>query len=179
MAKAARLCFCSRQRVVLVDPRPAVDVVHCYEHSVVRGLPKKWQSRLREQQAVNPDVLHQCLATRFRQLTMYFDEAAVTNHAALRQAVQSADLLVGMHADGATEAIVDVALDYRKPFVVVPCCVFPSFFPHRQLLDQSGVARPVRSHADFCEYLLQKDARFQRCVLPFEGRNVAIWWDGK
>ena len=33
--------------------------------------------------------------------------------------------LVGLHPDEATEAIVDCALANRKPFAVVPCCVFP------------------------------------------------------
>jgi len=105
---------------------------------------------------------------------------------------------VGLHADGATEAIVDAALLYRKPFVVVPCCVFPNLFRDRYvrvpLVDapedggdagQESGARiveekrvPVRTHEQFCRYLLEKDQRFMREVLPFEGRNVAIWWDG-
>ena len=35
--------------------------------------------------------------------------------------------------DQATEAIVDMALKYRKPFAVVPCCVFSHENPHRRL----------------------------------------------
>ena len=31
---------------------------------------------------------------------------------------------MGMHPDEATESIVDVALACRKPFAIVPCCVF-------------------------------------------------------
>ena len=38
---------------------------------------------------------------------------------------------VGMHPDQATEAIVDFAAKYNKPFALVPCCVFPVLFPHR------------------------------------------------
>ena len=33
-----------------------------------------------------------------------------------------ADLVVGMHADGATRVIVEYAGKYRIPFAVVPCC---------------------------------------------------------
>lgn len=174
---AARMCFCNHQRVVLVDPRPA-NVVQCYEDVVFRGLPKKWQQRLRQKQIANPNLLVQALEQRFRQLTLYFDAKMVKEDSNLRTAVENAQLLVGMHADGATEAIVDIALQYKKPFVVVPCCVFPNFFPHRKIV-KDGVSRQVRSYEDFCDYLVQKDARFNQSVLPFEGRNIAIWWDGR
>ena len=30
-----------------------------------------------------------------------------------------------MHSDGATEPLVKLALKHKKPFAVVPCCVFP------------------------------------------------------
>ena len=174
----ARMCFCHHQRVVLVDPRPA-DVEQCYETLVLRGLPKKWQSRLREKQATNPQLLLQTLQERFRQFTIYFDVQTVAQDPRLHAAIQHAELLVGMHADGATEAIVDIALQYKKPFVVIPCCVFPNLFHHRKIVKDDGVSYPVRSYEDFCDYLQQKDPRFKRSILPFEGRNVAIWWDGK
>ena len=161
----------------MVDPRLA-NVVQCYNDVVLRGLPKKWQQRLRQKQATNPNLLTQALQERFRQLTIYFDSKTVAQDATLRTAVQNAQLLIGMHADSATEAIVDIALEYEKPFVVVPCCVFPNFFSHRKIVKEDGVSYPVRSYDDFCDYLVQKDARFKRSVLPFEGRNIAIWWDG-
>ena len=34
-------------------------------------------------------------------------------------------VVVGMHPDQATDAIVDFALQAGKPFAVIPCCVFP------------------------------------------------------
>jgi hypothetical protein len=38
----------------------------------------------------------------------------------------------------------------------------------------------VRSHEQFRRYLVaSKDTRFKMETLPFEGRNVAIWWDGR
>ena len=204
-----RLCFTEHQRVVLVDPRCPVDLVDCYEMVVVKQLPQKWQARLRQRQAVQPNALHQILESRCRQLSTYFDHTTVTtttsssttttttttsttaNTELLQAAVQNAELIIGMHADSATEAIVDLALANRTPFVVVPCCVFPNFFPHRRLFirklrdgedddgdDHHTKSRPVRSYEDFCDYLLQKDERLQKSLLPFEGRNVAIWWDG-
>ena len=210
---AARLCLCHNLRVVMVDPRPA-NVTHAYKTVVVPRLPKKWQQRLQQQR--DPNFVQEVLNERFQQIVDYFSLEAATTAASennqelgqehekddesvslarrtlsLQEAVQQATLLVGMHADGATEAIVDVALHYKKPFVVVPCCVFPNLFPNRQV--RQAVPKPqacgglppeitfyqVRTHEQFCQYLLDKDERFQKSILPFEGRNVAIWWDGK
>lgn len=159
----------------------------------------------------------------------------------MKRSVQQASLVIGMHADGATEAIVDICMHFRKPFIVCPCCVFPNFFRNRmvplkedfydtleetkvpsaadnhqlppnlvnvnnptmnisthtnslspegqneldQLQSSSNVAFsnvkmiPVRTHEDFCRYLALKDSHFITEILPFEGRNVAIWWDGQ
>lgn len=108
----------------------------------------------------------------------------------LLQAVENCTLMIGLHADGATEAIVDIALYYQKPFVVVPCCVFPNFFRHRMVPslpavdnsdsvdDENMTMVPVRTHEQFCQYLAMKDSHFVMETLPFEGRNVGIWWDG-
>ena len=57
---------------------------------------------------------------------------------------------------------------YAKPFAVVPCCVFPSLFPHRRRRNGEKVV----SYAHFLEYLQQ-----QGC-LPF-GENVMVGERGK
>ena len=59
---------------------------------------------------------------------LFGDAAHIEAHTELRQAVQRAALLVGFHPDEATDFIVDAALTSRKPFAVVPCCVFPKLF---------------------------------------------------
>ena len=46
------------------------------------------------------------------------------------------EIIIGMHPDQATEVIVDMALKYRKPFALVPCCVFAHENPHRRLKDK-------------------------------------------
>lgn len=46
------------------------------------------------------------------------------------------DVIVGMHPDQATEPIVDFAITHRKPFAIVPCCVFPKENPHRRVVLQ-------------------------------------------
>jgi hypothetical protein len=43
--------------------------------------------------------------------------------------IAAASLLCGMHSDQCTEFIVDHALLLRKPFAVVPCCIFKDLYP--------------------------------------------------
>ena len=51
-----------------------------------------------------------------------FDPAWCSKHADLLGKVS---LIAAMHPDEATEEIVDTAVQMRKPFAIVPCCVFP------------------------------------------------------
>ena len=180
---AARLVFCHNVSVIMVDPRKA-NVRKCYEDVVFKTLPKKhqeaYQAKLDNGEEYKMDKKVQ---RKFQQLITTFHEDKVdSNHTEsiqLTNAVKNASLLIGMHADGATEAIVNVALKYSKPFVVVPCCVFPNLFVHRTLTDENGNIIKVRTHEQFCTYLLQKCDHFVMETLPFDGRNVAIYWNGQ
>jgi hypothetical protein len=205
---SARLALCHSLRVIMIDPRPA-DISSVYLHSVVPKLPKKWQHSLEERLEQTPTFIEDELDKRFSQLVTHFsvassddicsdgdgvdctppNEGMLFEDEAVEKAVRNASLIIGLHADGATEAIVDAALYYNKPFVIVPCCVFPNLFRNRFIYvkdDDDDVNNcsekkkvAVRTHEQFCQYLLDKDDRFRQEALPFEGRNVAIWWDGK
>jgi hypothetical protein len=174
---AVRLCVCHKQNVVMVDPRPA-DVVHCFETLVLPKIPKQWRNRLEMKRAENPSFVKETIDSRFRQLVTTFEDHTLADSAELQAAVQGASVILGLHADGATEAIVSAALKYEKPFCVVPCCVFPNLFTARRV-EENGKMVPVRNHEQFCRYLAEKDPRFKMEKLPFEGRSIAIWWDGK
>jgi hypothetical protein len=50
---------------------------------------------------------------------------------AAQDLVKSCSALVGMHPDQAAEHLVDFALRNKKPFVLIPCCVYHKQFPHR------------------------------------------------
>ena len=50
------------------------------------------------------------------------------------QYILQAKLIVGYHPDQATDACFTLAQLLNIPVCVVPCCVFPSEFPHRRLL---------------------------------------------
>lgn len=58
-----------------------------------------------------------------------------------RQFVQAASLLVGLHPDQAAESIVRFATNTRKPFAIVPCCVYSNEpqFRARRLRDGTRV----------------------------------------
>ena len=211
---ATRLAWCLQRRVIIVDPRPT-DVVVCLQKHVIPQLPKKWQARatLHMEEAESTGTKpFQRMEQLVQQHQLYFtSESTLPGMKAkpnLISAIEESCLIVGMHADSATEAIVDAALHYKKPFVVVPCCVFPNIFNFRTVLveeseegekffpilrskgytDDSNEAVSgsptamrrvkVRSYEEFCEYILSKDERFKCSTLPFQGRNLAIWWDG-
>lgn len=87
----------------------------------------------------------------------------------------SSSLLCGMHPDQATEAIVDIALEHKIPFAVVPCCVFQTVFPLRRLVWPNGHSMGVKKYACFIKYLLQKDSRIKTAQLGFEGRNTVLY----
>ncbi|ORX87069.1 hypothetical protein BCR32DRAFT_289606 [Anaeromyces robustus] len=98
----------------------------------------------------------------------------------------NSSILIGLHPDQATEIIVDLALKLKKPFAIIPCCVFANDFPHRKLKrkktdnnknDNEYEDIPVSSYEQFIEYLCEKDKKIQKTFLPFEGKNLLLYKD--
>ncbi|KAK3251716.1 hypothetical protein CYMTET_38949 [Cymbomonas tetramitiformis] len=85
--------------------------------------------------------------------------------------VHTASAIVGLHPDGATDALVDAAIAANKPFAVVPCCVFPNTFTARRTCSGGR----VRSHEELCAYLCGKAPDIHVAALPFEGRNQVVF----
>ena len=54
-----------------------------------------------------------------------------TPNAAVAALLRDCSVIVGLHPDGPTAAIVDCAVEHGKPWAVVPCCVFRSRYPNR------------------------------------------------
>ena len=100
---------------------------------------------------------------------------------ACERVFRDCSVVVGLHPDQATDAAVDLALAFGKPFAVVPCCTYSRDFPHRRL--PPGPGRPrgggaVTTHAHLVEYLLAKappGMTIERDELPFEGKNVVVY----
>jgi len=117
------------------------------------------------QAAAEDGVSAACLP---RQLCAPFETDFAERHAPLWNACS---VVVGMHPDQATEAMVDLALAHGKPFAIVPCCVFPKLFAARRLSDGGSVS----TYSELVEYLLQKDASLERTELQLlEGRNTVV-----
>ena len=83
---------------------------------------------------------------------------------------KDSSVVIGMHPDQATEAIVDFALEYNKPFAVVPCCVFPDLFNHRR--DRQGAL--VTDRMALVEYLADKSGGEVE-YLDIEGANQVVF----
>jgi hypothetical protein len=102
-----------------------------------------------------------------------FDAEALAEESALLRPFAESVLVLGLHPDQATEPIVDACLRVRKPFAIVPCCVFPEENPQRR----TAAGGPVRSHEQFVEYLLAKApcGEIERGVIEgMPGRNVVL-----
>ena len=86
------------------------------------------------------------------------------------ETIKNCGMIIGVHPDQATEDIVDAALAYKKPFAILPCCVFAELNPGRII-----EGRKVRTYEDLISYLLSKDESIQCFSLPFVGRNKVLY----
>jgi hypothetical protein len=86
----------------------------------------------------------------------------------------SASLVVAMHPDEATEAVVTEAVKHGVPFAVVPCCVFARLFSHRTL----GEGSRVSTHGQLCTWLAERHPKAQMASLDFKGKNTVVYWLG-
>lgn len=109
----------------------------------------------------------------FRHISCKFPEQLIVlmNDSVMTSLVQSSSILVGVHPDEATEAIVDAAIHFRIPFAVVPCCLHSNLFPHRV----TATNAVVNSYEVFIDYLAAKHINIQQVTLPFEGRSICLY----
>lgn len=176
---AVRLAMFYHRRVVMIDPRTA-DIARTFETQVCTRLPlnrkQQWKDTLEREDA---GYLRDKVKEKISHIATYLTKESVENDPRVREAIENASLVVALHPDKPTEDIIDAALKHRKPFVVIPCCVFPNFFQRRTVVMDDGQAPVrVRNYEQLCVYLLRKHPGFRMETLPFEGRNIAIWWDG-
>jgi hypothetical protein len=81
--------------------------------------------------------------------------ASLMDDPAVASLLRDCSVVVGLHPDQATGAIVDCGLVLKKPWAVVPCCVFPSLFPGRLA---PGDGKPVRTTEALVEHLMGRAA---------------------
>ena len=106
---------------------------------------------------------------------------------------QMTKLIVGFHPDQATEACIDLALLLKIPFVVCPCCVFPSEFPNRFLHDtiysdnndneidnddNDDFGIHVRTYTQLIQYLQRKHPKIRTERIDMKSdtaRNIVLY----
>ncbi len=92
-------------------------------------------------------------------------------HEGISQALAECSVVIGLHPDGATDAIVDFALEHGKPFALLPCCVYRKQFPDRRV--PSGGT--VKTYEELLDHLQARCDGIQRASLGFEGRDVVLY----
>jgi hypothetical protein len=85
--------------------------------------------------------------------------------------INNCSLIIGMHPDEVTCDIVDIGLNKKINFAVVPCCVFNIKFPDRKLKNGKSVVE----YNDLIDFILEKDSQIQIGYLNIEGRNRVLY----
>lgn len=80
-------------------------------------------------------------------------------------------VVVGLHPDSATDAIVDFALQANKPFAIVPCCIFSKQEPQRR----TASGGPIKTYSEYIQWLEGKHPGIKQAKLGFPGRNVVLY----
>ena len=106
-------------------------------------------------------------------------DASGMHDASFAATLRNCSAIVGMHPDQATGAVVDAALALRKPFAVVPCCVFPESHPERV---SRVTGERVRTTAELVDHLRARAGSnpdgsdvARVAELPCDGANVAVF----
>mmetsp|Transcript_14274 Transcript_14274/g.25581 ORF Transcript_14274/g.25581 Transcript_14274/m.25581 type:complete len:485 (-) Transcript_14274:272-1726(-) len=99
-----------------------------------------------------------------------FDEAYLEEPSALER-FQKAGCVIGMHSDQATGSLVQLAVRHRRPFAVVPCCVFTKEFPDRRTPE----GKTVETLNEFIAWLMSHHPNMQVDFLSIDGRNKVLF----
>ena len=157
---------------ILVDEK-LVEAVRSAKEQLVRFeyhvVDKSWRDfwRLALERGLNTHMLGHKEEEETKEKTTADDTLCVADEA-LRLLLRCR-LVVGFHPDQATDSCIDLALALGVPFCVVPCCVFPSEFPHRRLRDGSR----VRDYPGLLEYLQTKAVSIKIASLAFHETTTA------
>ena len=90
----------------------------------------------------------------------------------LKYLLENCSCVIGMHPDQAAEGIVDFALRMKKPFALLPCCVYSKQFPKKKTSD----GKHVTNYYDLIDHLTSKHPDIKTTKLPFEGKNTVVYW---
>jgi len=88
--------------------------------------------------------------------------------------VNGASVIFGMHPDQATGYIVETALEKRKAFAVVPCCVFANDFPERKV-SKGKLVETVDDLIEWIKIKCKEVGEPKTGFLPMEGKNKIVY----
>lgn len=83
------------------------------------------------------------------------------------------DVLLGMHPDGATEALILGAAAHGATVFVVPCCTINATTVRGGTLDYEGWVRHLRLLGE------HRGLELQETDLPMSGRKLVLWGRGR
>lgn len=149
----------------------AVQGSACLSQSELGADALQQSTQLQQQQQLVSD--HPDTAVQLHQVQAWFGPE-LWNTPGWQQLFKDCSLVVGLHPDQATEPILDFAVQQQLPFAVMPCCVFPRLFAHRQLQQGDGSFVPVVAYDELVEYLVQRGSA-KKGVLDFEGANTVVY----
>lgn len=167
-------------RCVVVDPREVR--LNKNQRSVLE-FRKRSCAELESGLSISPLArsMHQHFQPReLKQLQVMFESTEVVAGAAegqiggVAEALCNCSVVVGLHPDQALDHIVDAAIALRKPFAVVPCCVFwkHAGFAHRR----TPTGKHVKTYDELCDYIGAKVDGVREVSLDFPGLNRVFFW---
>ena len=90
--------------------------------------------------------------------------------------LKNCSFVVGLHPDQATGAIVEFAVKSKKPFLVVPCCVFSRLFPNRFVYNDMNEKKVVSTKNELIDWCVSLDPENIKVIeLPFKGSNIGVY----
>jgi hypothetical protein len=114
------------------------------------------------QPALTPDGNLLTLSSQYGFVLEAFNNDFPERSHAHKDLLADCTVILGLHPDQATEAIVKLAIRLEKPFAVVPCCVFSN-------------EPQVKTYDSLCTHLLSLHPSIESTWLPFMGRNRVIF----
>ena len=80
--------------------------------------------------------------------------------------IEDFDLLIGLHAHGSNMKIIEATAEYKKSFILMPCCV----------IDEPIIPQPNINWLDSLEeYANKLGIETERFGLNFRGQNIGFY----
>jgi hypothetical protein len=123
-------------------------------------------------QSVVIDPFNQSLPTKYKDLGKkkfkISNEVSIERIDAVftKEMAKDFDLLIGLHSHGSNMKIIEAALEYKKSFILLPCCVIDE-----PIIPQAN----INWFDSLLEYAHKFDLHTERFELNFRGQNKGFY----